>query len=209
MNLNRPFLGKTAAIALAFGAALATAAQLAPVAPPSRPPPAVDAPRPRPGSGPAGRGPANEGLGQEQSAAIRQIMDSSREETRILSEKLSKARKELERAVQADTFDEQLIRAKALEVGKIEGDMAVLRARTYAKMRPLLKPGPTEQTKQGGSPDDRLRHRPLPGRTEEVLGPRPGNSGGPQPAAATNPLPPGHNPSTNRPPRPASSPAPN
>ncbi|MEK7685899.1 MAG: periplasmic heavy metal sensor [Verrucomicrobiota bacterium] len=196
-------------MALAFGAALMAAAQLAPVAPSNRPPSAVDAPRLRPGSGPPRRGPADEGLGQEQSTAIRQAMESTREETRVLSEKLRQARKELEQAVQAEKIDEELIRAKALEVGKIEGDMAVLRARTYAKMRPLLKPGQMEQMKQGGPADDRSRLRPRPGRPDDVLGPRPEGSGSPQPAAEPKPPPPGNNPATNRPPRPSSSPAPN
>ncbi|MBI4326179.1 MAG: periplasmic heavy metal sensor [Chloroflexi bacterium] len=209
MNLNSNYSVKVLSIGLAFGATLIAVAQLAPVAASNRPPSAVDTPGLRPGSGPLRRGPADEGLGQEQSRAIRQAMESTREETRVLSEKLRLARKELEQAVHAEKIDEELIRAKAMEVGKVEGDMAVLRARTYAKIRPFLKPGQTEQIKQGEPAEDRLRNRLLPGQPENGLSPRRGSPLSPRPAVEPQPPPPGRGPATNGPPRPASSPAPN
>ncbi len=208
MNLNSTFFVRMSSIALAFGAALMAAAQLAPVPPSNRPPSAVDAPRLRPGSGPPRRGPADEGLGQEQSAAIRKAMESTREETRVLSEKLRQARTELEQAVQAEKMDEELIRAKAVEVGKIEGDMAVLRARTYAQVRPLLKPGQMEQMKQGGPAGDRWRDRQHPGGPDDLLGSQPEGFGRPRPRGEPQPPPPGADPARNRPPSPAPAPPP-
>ncbi len=82
------------------------------------------------GQGRRGGGPmAN--LSDEQREALRTLSTDTRE----LNTKLSEARKELNGAVYAETINEATIREKSAAVAKIEADVAVARAKGFAKIR--------------------------------------------------------------------------
>ena len=82
------------------------------------------------GQGRRGGGPmAN--LSDEQREALRTLSTDTRE----LNTKLSEARKELNGAVYAETVNEATIREKSAAVAKIEADVAVARAKGFAKIR--------------------------------------------------------------------------
>lgn len=82
------------------------------------------------GGGRRGGGPiAN--FSEEQRAALRQLGQDNRE----LNTKLSEARKELNAAIYAETVNEAAIREKSAAVAKIEADVAVARAKGFAKIR--------------------------------------------------------------------------
>ena len=82
------------------------------------------------GQGRRGGGPmAN--LSDEQREALRTLNTDTRE----LNTKLSEARKELNGAVYAETINEATIREKSAAVAKIEADVAVARAKGFAKIR--------------------------------------------------------------------------
>src|SRR5262245_49191062 len=68
-------------------------------------------------------------LTEEQRASLRQAMEAQREKTRGLEEKLRDARKELFEAGLKEKFDEEAVRQKALAVGKLDAELAVLRAK--------------------------------------------------------------------------------
>ena len=82
------------------------------------------------GAGRRGGGPlAN--LSDEQREALRTLNTDTRE----LNTKLSEARKELNASVYAETINEAAIREKSAAVAKIEADIAVARAKGFAKIR--------------------------------------------------------------------------
>jgi Spy/CpxP family protein refolding chaperone len=86
-------------------------------------------------------------LTEEQRASLRSAMEAQREKARDLEEKLRDARRELLKASVLDPFDEDSVRSKALEVGKLDAEMTVLRAKAFAKMKPALSPEQIEQFK--------------------------------------------------------------
>lgn len=81
---------------------------------------------------------AGEEITPEQRKVYEEIMASSREETTALRKKMSQFRREMNEATRAEKMDEAAIRAKATEIGKLEGDIAVADAKTYAKLRSQL-----------------------------------------------------------------------
>ncbi len=82
------------------------------------------------GGGRRGGGPmAN--LSDEQREALRTLSADTRE----LNTKLTEARKELNAAIYAETVNEATIREKSAAVAKIEADVAVARAKGFAKIR--------------------------------------------------------------------------
>ena len=88
-------------------------------------------------------------LTEEQRASLRTVMEDQRDKTRDLEEKLRDARRELLRASVLDKFDEDAVRSKALEVGKLDAELTVFRAKAFAKMQPALS---AEQIKQFKNP---------------------------------------------------------
>lgn len=86
-------------------------------------------------------------LTEEQRKAVREAAQAIRRENRQLFEKLGRARRELEQAVFAPAPDEAAITARAAEVGRIEGELAVARARHIARLRPRLTPDQLERLK--------------------------------------------------------------
>jgi Spy/CpxP family protein refolding chaperone len=73
----------------------------------------------------------------EQRKKLQEANQKMRQEQTPLYEKLRTARQDLEKAAQAENFDEQTIRAKAAVIGQIEGDLALIRARHYQEIRTI------------------------------------------------------------------------
>ena len=86
-------------------------------------------------------------LTEEQRESFRQAMESQREQMRPFEEKLRDARKEMIAAGLAEKFDEDAVRKKALEVGKLEAELSVLRAKALTKVKPALSAEQIEQIK--------------------------------------------------------------
>ena len=85
-------------------------------------------------------------LTEEQKESLRSKMESQRETMRPLEAKLRDARRELLEA-SLGKFDEDAIRAKALEVGKLDAELTVLRAKAFSQMKPSLSAEQIEQLK--------------------------------------------------------------
>jgi Spy/CpxP family protein refolding chaperone len=121
---------------------------------PAQPPPAPGAPQ-RPGFFPfeALRG---LDLNDEQRTAVREAMDASREDYRAVGEKVREARRALENAVFSEKLDEPAIREKAAVVGKLETEVALLNAKTFAKIHPVLTAEQLARLKQLRSNRDRV-----------------------------------------------------
>ncbi len=83
------------------------------------------------GGGRRGGGGPMANMSDEQREALRQIATDNRE----LTTKLTEARKELGGAIYAETVNEGTIREKSAAVAKIEADLAVARAKGFAKVR--------------------------------------------------------------------------
>jgi Spy/CpxP family protein refolding chaperone len=104
-----------------------------------------------PGGGPFGMfGPGLHALDltDAQRQQVQTIMESHRDEQRAIGERMRTARKALQEAIAADTFDEAAIRAKAAEVGAIEADAAVLQAKVHAAVFAILTPDQVKKAKE-------------------------------------------------------------
>jgi Spy/CpxP family protein refolding chaperone len=81
-------------------------------------------------------------LTPEQRTKYQEANQRYRQEQTPLYEKLRTARRELEQAIQAENLDEKLIRDKAEQIGRIEGDLAVIRAKHSKELRTIMPQGP-------------------------------------------------------------------
>lgn len=154
--------------------------------PPERPLP-PDAPRrERPPGNFQRPGLPDESLSEEQRTSMREAMDASRKEARPLEEKMRAARRDLQEAIHAEKLDEQLIRDKAAEIGKLEGDLAVIRAKAISKIHPPLTREQLARMKNMPPQFDRQRPPFAEGRPGEPRRRGPGFDGPPP-----RPLPPG------------------
>jgi Spy/CpxP family protein refolding chaperone len=88
-----------------------------------------------------------QGLTEEQRTVVRTEMQAINEATASLRPKLREAQTALREAMFAEKMDEAAIRAKALEVGKVEGDIAVIRAQHYVKLKGKLPADAFEKLK--------------------------------------------------------------
>ena len=122
-------------------------------APNRRQPPAKDnqqGDRPPPGFQPGRALPLLLGvLTGEQRKSLRAAMESQRDQMRSLEGKIHAARQDRMKASLAEKFDEDTVRAKALEVGKLDAELSVLRARAMSKVQPPLS---AEQIERISSP---------------------------------------------------------
>ncbi len=145
--------------ALLFTANLVTA-QPAPGDAPPRPerPPQDGQRSPRPdGQRPGGQRPDGQrpdgqrgdflNLNEEQRTAMKEATEANKEDLAKVTEKMRDARRELSEAVYAEKMDNHLIQQKAEAVGKIDGEMSILRAKIFAKLRPTLTPEQLERLK--------------------------------------------------------------
>ncbi|MBI5774062.1 MAG: periplasmic heavy metal sensor [Verrucomicrobia bacterium] len=86
-------------------------------------------------------------LTEEQRTAIREATESIGDEMREVMERMGKTRRDLQEAIYAEKVDQDLIRKRAAEVGKAEGEMSIVRATIFAKIRPKLTAEQIERMK--------------------------------------------------------------
>jgi len=111
-------------------------------------------------------------LTEDQRDSMRQAMESQREKMRETQEKIRNARKALMTAALADDFKDDVVRAKALEVAKLEADVTVLRLKALSEVQPalskeqlekIMNPQPPQGMGPGSDgqrPNDRRANRP-------------------------------------------------
>jgi protein CpxP len=85
---------------------------------------------------------------EDQQQQIRAVMDSHRDEFRAFGERMKAARDAMRAVVEADTIDENAIRAKAADVAAVEADQAVLGARVRGEILGLLTAEQLDRVKQ-------------------------------------------------------------
>ena len=87
-------------------------------------------------------------LTDAQREQVKAVMELHRDEQKAIGDRMRTARKALHEAIAADMLDENAIRAKAIEVGTIEADAAVLQARIHAEVFALLTPEQAKKAKE-------------------------------------------------------------
>jgi protein CpxP len=110
--------------------------------------------------GPMGTGLALErlDLSEAQRDQIRALMESQRVHIEPLAERASAARRALEEAISAGTFDEGAVRSRHADLAAVEVDLAVARARLHADLLQLLTPEQrAEQEKLAAERRERTR----------------------------------------------------
>ena len=113
-------------------------------------------------------------LTPEQRASLRDAMMVQREKMRQLEEKLRAARQELFAAGFKPKVDEKLIRQKGAQVGKLEGELALIRAKAFSAIHPPLSPDQIKRLKKSVSEMRPPHNGPLPDGV--VGGPLPGRA---------------------------------
>lgn len=173
--------GATAVLAISC---LPAFTQPGPDDPPKRPQPPLDARRDRfPGGSLQGWQPGRYApllervLTEEQRDSLREAMESQRDKMRDLEENLRAARKEMFQAGLAQKFDEDALRQKALEAGRLDAELTVLRAKALSKMKPPLSAEQIEKLKtpppfEGGEPRPEFRRDERPRGDRPPRGPR-------------------------------------
>jgi Spy/CpxP family protein refolding chaperone len=73
-------------------------------------------------------------LSESQQEQVRAIAQSHEQELKAAGDRARQARQAVHTAITAETFDENLIRARAAEASQIEADVAVLQARLRAEV---------------------------------------------------------------------------
>jgi Spy/CpxP family protein refolding chaperone len=105
----------------------------------------------RPGAGqrrPGGGGaPFERILNEEQRSQYRKELQSSREEFRELQRQTAGLRRELNKAMFAERFDEGAVRKAATKLAELEAERSIIRARAFAKIRPSLSDEQLDQLK--------------------------------------------------------------
>jgi Spy/CpxP family protein refolding chaperone len=195
-HFSRPAIGLISAVATVALAAgwLPALAQPNPDNRPARQQPPADARRGDrlPGGGPFAWQPGRYApflervLTEEQRTSLREAMEAQRDKMRELEEKLRDARREMFHTGLAEKFDEDKVRKTALEVGKLDAELAVLRARAFSKMKPPLSAEQIEKLKnppplEGGEPRPELRRDDRPRGERPQRGPRDENDLPPAP----------------------------
>jgi len=106
-------------------------------------------------------------LTDDQRDSMRQSIEANREKNRATMDKIRDARKALNKAALDAEFKEDVVRAKALEVAKLEAELTVTRLKALSEVQPALSQEQLDkimnppQLQQGRNPDD--------------VNPRPGN----------------------------------
>lgn len=77
-------------------------------------------------------------LTDAQREQIRNVLQGHRDEQRQIAQRLRDARKQLDDAVASTAFDEAAIRARSADVGAVQADAAVLRAKVRGEIWSLL-----------------------------------------------------------------------
>ncbi len=130
-------------------------------------------------------GPFGPDLNDEQRRVVQEAMMGSRAEIQELMEKNRQVRHALEEAMLADPPSPEMVEQRARAIGEIEARLAVVRARSLAKIRPHLMAEQFEQLRHspmfggmgpmapGGPPAFRGEAREGEGRPGDGRGPRP------------------------------------
>lgn len=87
-------------------------------------------------------------LTETQRQAVRDAWDSVREDMGEIGPKMMAARRELNEMIFVEKADADAIRKAAAKLGEAEAEMAIIRQRIIAKVRPTLKPDQFELLKQ-------------------------------------------------------------
>jgi Spy/CpxP family protein refolding chaperone len=100
-------------------------------------------------------------LTEDQRESIRKSLEANREKTRANMEKIREARKELTKLALEAEFKEDAVRAKAMEIAKLEVEMTVMRLKALSEVLPALSQEQIDKlmnapqiTPQGGRPDE-------------------------------------------------------
>jgi protein CpxP len=88
------------------------------------------------------------GVTDSQKDQIKAIADSHADEWRGLADRERQARQALQTAIAAPQFDEVTIRQRSAELGAIEADAAVARARVRAEVFQVLTPDQQAKMKE-------------------------------------------------------------
>jgi len=194
MTTKTPTIRKflPAIMAAVFGATLLALAQPAPTEKPeNRPaPPRGGGFQDRPQAGaPRGDFAFFRVLSEDQRESFRDAMEAEGEKRRDLEMKLRDTRKDLMAASLEAKIDEAAVRKHALELGRLEGELALLRAKALAKVKPPLSAEQIEQIKnpppfnpgEGFRPNPQRDFQDRPARPR--AGPRDENDLPPKPKA--------------------------
>jgi Spy/CpxP family protein refolding chaperone len=128
-------------------------------------------------------------LNEEQRKKLQEASSKLQKEQSTHYQEMARIRRELDELTRAETIDEQALRAKAMEMGRIEGELAVLRAKHQKELRSILPKEHFERL-QSGQPmrpqvQQRLNTIVERGGTNALNRPQPPNQGAPSAAAPT------------------------
>ena len=111
------------------------------------------------------------GVTGEQKTQIQGVLGKYRPEAEPLVRQMVTERRALRRLIQDGTADEKAVRSQAGKVAALESDLAVMRARVWKEVRPLLTPEQTaklaEIQAEWEKKADRSMERRHQGRPEE------------------------------------------
>jgi Spy/CpxP family protein refolding chaperone len=111
---------------------------------------------------------------------IRTILDAHRDQAKAIEDRQQGARKALREAMVADTADEATVRQKALSVGTLDADLAVLSLKTYKAAFAVLTPDQQKQARElRAEHEKQMKNGRKFGRPSRDGGPGP-ERGGPQ-----------------------------
>jgi Spy/CpxP family protein refolding chaperone len=113
------------------------------LAPPGVRPPAQPGP---------GLGPLMNVLTEDQRSSLRTAMENQRAQIRELEGKRRDARRAALETTLTGKFDEEAVRARAMDVAKLDVEIAVLQAKALSQMTPPLTPGQIEKVKNAVPP---------------------------------------------------------
>lgn len=113
-------------------------------------------------------------LSEEQRTEIHAILEQERDQAEAYREEMRSLRAQLEEQIETDPFDETAVRAKALALGALGVDMAVLRARQAGQVREVLTPEQLGELERLGAEREAFREQRRR-RFERHRGPRSGS----------------------------------
>jgi Spy/CpxP family protein refolding chaperone len=137
-------------------------------------------------------------LSDEQRTAYQQAMRDAGQESREIQRQVTQARRELNAATFVDKVDEAVIRAKAEQMAKLEAEVAIIRAKAFAKIASKFTPEQLKRFQEGSAMGPQIQSgRPpsggpapgqppagAPGRMREGPAPKPGDKPADKPAGA-------------------------
>ena len=123
-----------------------------------------------------------ESINPEQRTQLMEANNAMQKETQPLYLKMRQIRVELDGLVSTNNYDESAIRAKAAELGKVEGDLAIIRAKHQKTIRGLLSTNQLNAIQGSASTNVRPRLNSVVERGQT-------NAAGQLPGAGARPIP--------------------